>query len=498
MSSYWIDSTKNIVTDYPQLNTDISADVCIVGGGITGISCAYKLSKQGLNVVVLERDKIANSTTGNTTAKITSQHGLFYKYLHDSFSKDFAEKYLYANEEAILDIENIIKSENIDCDFLKEDNYIYTQDEIELEKIKDEVNIVQSLGFPCSFENKIPIPFNVLGAIKFPNQAQFHPKKYIIGLCKCITENNGKIFENTKVLDIKRDGEQYLTFTDNNTIKSKYVIVASHYPIINTPGFYFLKMYQETSYVIAISCSEKIFSGMYINSEKPTFSFRKITNNGKDLLMVGGLSHKTGENKDFSQNYKILEKKAKEIYPNCKVEYQWQTEDTVSLDKIPYIGEFSKLMPNMFVATGFKKWGMTTSNVASNIITDKILGLDNNFQDVFLSTRFQPIKNHSELANMIKETTNSLVVEKIKVSEDDVRNITKGEGKIIEISGKKVGVFKDYNGNIFSVNPTCSHLGCLLNWNNLDHTWDCPCHGSRFDYTGKSLYSPSIQDLKRY
>lgn len=497
MNSYWIDSTKNL-TSYPKLDSNLNTDVCIIGGGITGISCAYKLAKQGLNVIVLEKNKIANSTTGNTTAKITSQHGLFYKYLNDSFSRDFAKKYLNANEEAILDIENIINSENIKCDFSKQDSYVYTTNTTELEKIKNEVNIVKSLGFNCSFEEKIPLPINILGAIKFPNQAQFNPLKYVNHLCASITTNAGKIFENTTVLDIKHEDNSYLTLTDNHYIKSKYVIIASHYPIINTPGFYFLKMYQETSYVIAVSSNNEFPSGMYINSEKPTYSFRTAIDNTKKLLIIGGLSHKTGQAKDLSQNYKILENKAKELYPDCKVEYKWQTEDTISLDKIPYIGEFSKMMPNVFLATGFKKWGMTTSNLASNIITDKILGIDNNFQDIFLSTRFHPVKNHTEFTNMIKETTNSLITEKLKLSETDVNKIKKGEGKIIEVSGKKVGVFKDFNGNIFSVNPTCSHLGCLLNWNNLELTWDCPCHGSRFDYTGKSLYSPSIRDLERY
>lgn len=498
MNSYWIDSTKSLVSSYSKLNSNLITDVCIIGGGITGVSCAYKLSKQGLDVVMLEKNKIANSTTGNTTAKITSQHGLFYKYLNDSFSKDFAKKYLYANEEAISDIENIIKTENIKCNFSRQDNYVYTNDTNELEKIKNEVNIVKSLGFNCNFEKEIPLPINILGAIKFPNQAQFNPLKYIAHLCNSISSHNGKIFENTAVLDIKHEDNFYLTLTDSNYIKSKYVIIASHYPIINAPGFYFLKMYQETSYAIAVSCDDEFPMGMYINSEKPTYSFRTIDDNNKKLLIVGGLSHKTGQDKDLSQNYKILESKARELYPNCKVEYRWQTEDTISLDKIPYIGEFSKIMPNVFLATGFKKWGMTTSNLASNIITDKILGINNDFQDIFLSTRFHPIKNHAEFTNMIKETTNSLITQKLKLSETDTNNINKGEGKIIEISGKKVGIYKDFSGNIFSVNPICSHLGCLLTWNNLEHTWDCPCHGSRFDYTGKSLYAPSIKDLERY
>lgn len=210
---------------------------------------------------------------------------------------------------------------------------------------------------------------------------------------------------------------------------------------------------------------------------------------------MGGADHKTGSKIDLSNAYKILEDEVRKYYPNCKVLYKWNTEDCITLDKIPYIGEFSHFMTNMYIGTGFNKWGMTSSNVAANIIVDKILGRKNEYEDVFKATRLHPIKNNEEIGNMIKETANSLVINKFKVPKKDLDEIENDTGHVFEYSGEKVGIYKDKNGKIFAVKLICTHLGCLLSWNNLDKTWDCPCHGSRFDYEGHQLYNPAIRDL---
>ena len=498
MSSYWIESTKDIEKKYPELRNNIETDVCIIGGGLTGISSAYELAKTGLKVVVLEKDQIGKKTTGNTTGKITSQHGIFYKYLVQSEGKEFAKKYLDANEQAIKNIKKIIDTEEIECDFEYQNSYVYTQNQDDISKIKEEVRILKKLEFNCEFVNETELPFEVLCAIKFPNQAQFNVRKYLLGLAECIENNAGKIFENSKVYDLKKGIDRYLTYCNNVCVKSKYVIIASHYPIINSPGFYFLKMYQSMSYAIAIEANQEIFNGMYINSEVPTKSFRNIKDGDKRLVLIAGSDHKTGSKIDLSDAYKDLEKTAKQLYPDCKVKYKWHTEDCITLDKIPYIGEFSKFMPNVYVATGYKKWGITTSNIAANIIKDKILNRNNEYEETFKATRMEPMKNIKEVENMLKETTNSLVINKIKIPNDKISDINKEDAKIIEIDGRKIGIYKDKEGELYAVKPVCSHLGCELSFNNLAKTWDCPCHGSRFDYRGKSIYSPSIKDLENW
>lgn len=345
-------------------------------------------------------------------------------------------------------------------------------------------------------QQEIEISRSVLGVIKFPNQAQFNSYKYILGLANIIEKYNGKIYENSKVIDVKKEEEGYTIETEEAKVKAKYVIIASHYPIINFPGFYFMKMYQETSYLIAVETNQELFDGMYINSEDPTISFRTALYNGKRVLIVGGMSHKTGAKIDLSKAYKNLENVAKELYPDCKVLFKWNTEDCIPLDKIPYIGEFSNLMPNVYVGTGYKKWGMTSSNVAANIITDRILKRENKYEEVFNSKRFKTIKNYKELTNMVKEVGNSLIINRLKKTDEYLVDVKNDEGKIIEIENEKVGIYKDKNGNIYAVKPYCTHLGCELSWNNLDKTWDCPCHGSRFNYEGKNLYEPALKDLE--
>ncbi len=323
----------------------------------------------------------------------------------------------------------------------------------------------------------------------------FNIRKYVKGLVDTIIKNNGIIYEKSKVISIRKDTSGYKSYTDNGAVKSKYVVIATHYPIINIPGFYFLKMYQEKSYVIGIETNKKLFQGMYINSESPKISLRTAKDGEKDIVLVGGMEHKVGAKIELEDAYKELEKVAKEMYEDAKVIYKWNTQDCITLDKIPYVGEFSELMQNVYVATGFKKWGMTTSNVAANIIADRILEKENKYAEIFKSTRLQPIKNRWEFGEMLKETANSLVINKFKEPEEKLEDIECGQGKIVKIKNEKVGVYKDEEGKIYKIKPICSHLGCELSWNDLEKTWDCPCHGSRFDYKGHQIYGPAIKDL---
>ena len=512
-NSYWISFVKNTKKEYKKLQEEIKTEIAIIGGGLTGLSCGYYLSKENKEVVILEKNTICSHTSGNTTGKITSGHGLFYNYLLQTEGKNKAKQYLEANEKAIENIAKIIEEENIKCDFERQDAYIFTQKQEEVEKIEKEVEALEYLEFPCELVKEIPlitknkekesngnhisIEKEVLAAIKYKNQAQFNPCLYAEGLANKIEERKGKIYEHTKVLDSKKKEDGYEIITDEAKVNAKIVILASHYPIITFPGFYFMKMYQETSYLIAVETKEPLFKGMYICTEEPTISLRTAKNGEKRLLLVGGMKHKTGEKIDLKDSYKKLEEIAKQLYPDSKVLYRWNTEDCISLDKIPYIGEFSNLMPNVYVATGYKKWGMTTSNIAANIITDKILGKENKYEEVFKSTRLKPIKNHEELANILKEVSYSLVINKLKNIEAYVKDVKQGEGKIIEIEGQKIGAYRDEKGKIFLIKPYCSHLGCMLSWNNLDKTWDCPCHGSRFNYEGKQIYDPAIKDLEK-
>lgn len=448
MNSLWLSENSTNKT-FPSLNKDITTDVCIIGAGIFGITCGYYLSKSGMNVTILDKSNIATKTTGHTTAKITSQHGLFYTYLVNSYGQQFAKDYLFANEEAIENIKNIINLENINCDFENQSNFVYTNNKSEVTKIQKEVNIVNSLGFPANFVTVSGLPFKIEGGIQFKNQAQFNPIKYLNSLSDCIIKNNGKIYTNTTVYDVKKDTNVFLTQTSGGTIKSKYVILASHYPFINFPGMYFFKMYQSSSYVIGIDTKKTLFNGMYITSTSPTYSFRTAYYKGKKILLLGGSSHKTGTPVNYEQSYLDLENYAKQLYPNCEVLFRWDTRDCITLDKIPYIGKFSNTIDNLYVGTGFNKWGMTSSNVAANIVCDMILGKTNKYAYVFDSTRINPIKNKTEVKNMLTESINSLALKKLKDPNISFDNIPNNSGGIININNQKVGIYKDTSRQYF-------------------------------------------------
>lgn len=493
MESLWIETTKDKIK-LESLKRDETTEVCIIGGGLFGLTTAYYLSKNGFKVTVLEKDEIGKRASGNTTGKITSQHDLFYAHLIDDYGEEFAQKYLEANENAIKNIKKIVEEEKIECDFCEEKSYVYTTKEDEVIEIEKEVEAVKKLGKEAKFVTKIDLPIKIKGAIEFENQAQFHPRKYMIGLAEAILKEN-KIYQHTKVTDVKKDNEQYKICTEKGNVYAKYVVIASHFPIVNMPGFYFGKMYQSTSYLIAIETKSKLPQGMYINVKEPLYSFRTAKYNGKDVLLIGGNGNKTGEAIPDENHYEMLEKKAKELYPDCKILYRWNTQDCMSLDKIPYIGGFSNLIKNVYVGTGFKKWGMTSTNVAAQIVSDEIMKKPNKYADVFTATRVKPIKNRWEVENMVKETVNSIALNKFKIEPYSVEQIEKDNGAILEINGENVGIYKDKVGKIYAVKPNCAHLGCLLSWNNLDKTWDCPCHGSRFDYTGKNIYEPAIKNL---
>lgn len=448
MNSLWL-IENNSQSTFTNLDKNITTDVCIIGAGIFGITTGYYLSKLGLKVTIVDKDEISQKTTGHTTAKITSQHGLIYTYLINTYGEQFAKDYLFANQEAIENVENIINTENIKCDFERQSNFVYTTNKLDITKIKKEVDCVNSIGFPANFVTKTGLPFEIEGSIQFKNQAQFNPIKYINGLCDSIITNNGQIYTNTTVYNVKKDSTTFSTLTNGGIITSKYVVLASHYPFINFPGMYFLKMYQSSSYVIGVDTKKTLFNGMYITSSLPTYSFRTAYYNGKKILLLGGSSHRTGTFVDYNQSYLSLEQYAKQLYPNCEILFRWDTRDCITLDKIPYIGHFSNTIDNLYVGTGFNKWGMTSSNVAANIICDMILQKRNKYSYVFDSTRVNPIKNRTEVRNMLTESINSLAIKKLKDSNISFDSIPNNSGGIIDINNQKVGIYKDTSRKYF-------------------------------------------------
>lgn len=476
MKSIWSESCK--FDKREELKGDIETDILIIGAGIAGILIGYFLKQNGKEVVLIDKAEIACGNTGNTTAKITSQHDLIYDKLIKEFGEEKAKQYAYANELAIKKYKEIIKERKIDCDFQELPAYIYSLNEID--KIKKEVESAKKLGIDAEFVEKIDLPLDVKGAIKFNNQGQFNPLKFLKDISKELV-----IYEHTRAIKI----EENLVSTDKGNIVAKQIVIATHYPIMNAPGYYFMKMHQERSYVIALENAESI-KGMYIDCEKQGYSFRSY----KDLLLLGGISQRTGEN-ESGGSYDKLRAFAKEIYPNSKEKYHWSAQDCITIDGIPYIGRYSDSTPNIYVATGFNKWGMTSAMVSAMIISDLILENDNNFSEIFSPKRFDLSLSINNIANDLVKTAKNFIAQKISIPSSELEHIKNGHAGIVEYNSQKVGVYKDKDGKEFIVSTKCAHLGCELNWNADELTWDCPCHGSRFDYKGNLIDSPAIKNI---
>lgn len=429
--SVW--TLNSSLPQFNKLEKDIKTDVLIIGGGLCGILCAHFLKEKNIDYVLVEGSKIASGITKNTTAKITSLHGLIYDKLTKKAGHNKAQMYLMANEDAIREYEILCK--NIDCDFEKKKAYTYSLSD--REKIEKEVKAINSLGIDAYFTEKTELPFEISGAVCLDGQAQFNPLKFISEIAKDLN-----IYENTFIRDITPN----TAVSDGGKITFKKVIVATHFPFINKHGSYFLKLYQHRSYVSAFENAQNI-EGMYVDEDKKGMSFRMYN----DLLLIGGGGHRTGkkggtwnELNDFAEIY----------YPDAELKYMWATQDTMSLDSVPYIGKYSNKTPNMYVATGFNKWGITSSMVSAKILCDMLLERKNKYADVFSPQR--SIVKPQLFANGVETTLNLLT-------------------------------------------PTakrCPHLGCALKWNKYEHTWDCPCHGSRFDNNGKLIDNPATGDAK--
>ncbi|HAT4243366.1 FAD-dependent oxidoreductase [Clostridium perfringens] len=476
MKSVWSESCK--FRKREALNKDIKTDVLVIGAGIAGILTAYMLKQNGREVVVIDAAEIASGNTKNTTAKITSQHDLIYSKLITEFGEEKARQYAKANELAIKKYKEIIEDKRIECDFEEKPAYVYSLNEVDV--LKEEVEAAKNLGIDAEFVQEVNLPFKIKGAVKFNNQAQFNPLKFLRGI-----SNELVIYENTRALEIKEN----LVVTSGGNITANNIVVATHYPIMNAPGYYFMKMHQERSYVLALENTSEI-DGMYIDLNKEGYSFRTYNN----LLLLGGISHRTGENEEGG-SYDELRKVAKKLYPKAKEKYYWSAQDCMTIDGIPYIGRYSSETPNIYVATGFNKWGMTSSMVSAMIISDMILEKENDFSEIFSPRRFDLSLSINNIANDLIETAKNFIAQKVYIPSSEIEHIKNGHGGIIEYNGEKVGVYKNKEGKEFFVSTKCTHLGCQLSWNADELTWDCPCHGSRFDYKGRLIGSPATKDL---
>lgn len=491
--SLWIDTTNN--TNYPELKENIQTDVAIIGGGITGLTAAYLLHKSGLKTAVIEANRIAKGVSGHTTAKITSQHTMKYYKMINAVGEERAGQYAQANQAAIDFIENTIRENNIDCDFKRVPAYVFTQNCGNIQKLEDETLAAQKLGLPAEYTDTLDLPFGIEGAMKFTNQAYFHPRKYLLALASLVTEKGCAIYENTRAVDIQ-EGDPHTVITDSGRkIRAKYVIQATRYPFYDKPGLYFARVYPQRTYLMAMQINGSFPEGMYINAEQPSRTLRSYTGSGLNLVLVGGENHKTGHGNDLQNHYEVIRDYAKPMFDIISIPYRWSAQDYTAMDEIPFAGKMTSGSEGIFVATGFDKWGITNGTASAMLISDLIVKGESPWEEVYSPSRFTP---GASAKNFIKENFDvavSLISGKLNIP-DETAKVKKGQAVITEVDGNKVGVYRDDNGKLHYVSTTCTHLGCELKWNSAELSWDCPCHGSRFTYNGDIIEGPALESIK--
>lgn len=431
MESLWAAETK--LKSFPSLNGDTKTEVLIIGGGMAGILCAYYLEQLKIPYLLVEANRIASGTTCNTTAKITWQHGLIYQKMLKNMGLELTSMYCKANKLAVSQFQMLCQ--DIDCDYESQTSYLYSLRDTDA--ITKEIRALELIGYPADYVTSTELPFSIAGAIALENQGQFQPLKFLKHI-----SHNLKIYEHTMVTGI----DQHTAYTDKGNITADKIIITTHFPILNRCGFYWVKLYQSRSYVLALQNAPRL-NGMYRDADSAGMSFR----NAGSYLLVGGASHRTGKSgcklqalRDFSQ----------EFFPDAVQTYAWAAQDCMTLDAIPYIGQYSPSLPYVYTATGFQKWGMTSSMVAAMILSDLVAGRENPYNKVFSPQR--SIWHPQLFLNLLEASCNMLTP-----------------------STKR-----------------CPHLGCALKWNKEEQSYDCPCHGSRFDSKGKLLDNPSTKNMK--
>ena len=493
--SYWHASTQ--LQTFPSLSSDIETEVCIVGAGITGITTAYLLAKKGIQVVIIDSDTILKGTTGFTTAKITAQHGLIYDEFTHLFGIESAKVYYNAQTEALNFIRQTVQENSIDCGFTNDDAYIYTNNDAQLSALQNEFKAYQALGIPGEYLEKTDLPFQVKAAIKMTNQAQFHPLQYLTKITQLFLDMGGKIYERTTVGDVKNEERQTVLTKGGPKVTCIHVVICSHFPVVDKLGFYFARMHAEKSYVLGVKTNQIYPGGMYKSAEEPTRSIRKSSFNGEDLLLIGGESHIVGQGDSTIGYYESLMDFAEQYFAPAEIKYRWSTHDLVTIDKLPFVGQIGVGSPNVLVATGFRKWGMTNGTAAAHLLRDAIIGDQSPYGELVKPTRFNSNPSIKNLAMNFKNMVTEMSEGKLGIVVREPEDLAKDEGSVVQVNGRRAGAYRDIDGSLHIVDTTCTHMGCELSWNSGDRTWDCPCHGSRFNIDGEVISGPAEKSLKK-
>jgi glycine/D-amino acid oxidase-like deaminating enzyme/nitrite reductase/ring-hydroxylating ferredoxin subunit len=494
--SYWIESGP--LPEFAPLAEDAEADVAIVGAGITGLTAAWLLAKEGARVVVLEASRVLRGTTGHTTAKVTTQHHLIYDELINHFGRDNARLYYEANRDALEFIRGRVQEWNIDCDWAEEDAYVYVTEKRSVEKLEKELRAYDTLGIAGELAAEIPLPVGAAAALVKRKQARFHPLRYMRRLLDEAVRLGARVHEKTTAVAAEAEsGRAVVRTADGRRVRCKTVVAASHYPFINLTGGLVARLHVDRSCVVAIRTKRPYPGGMYISADEPRRSLRLANSPDGPLVLIGGENHRTGAEEDTLRRYAALAEYGERLFGVESVAYRWSAQDIITTDKVPYVGPPDKDKPNILVATGYRKWGMTGGTAAAMLLADLALYRGNKYAELFSPARFHADPDLGKLVGTNAQVAGFFLAGKLTAPDRTPESLGPDEGAVVTLNGKRAGAYRDSKGVLHLVDTTCTHLGCEVRWNAGERTWDCPCHGSRFDYEGNVVEGPALKPLAR-
>ncbi len=494
-ASVWVE-TGPTPPALPRLKEDVEADVVVLGGGIVGITTALLAQEQGARVVLLEANRLACGVSGHTTAKVSSQHGMIYSRLQSSFGADTARAYGQANEAALEWMAARIERNAIDCDFRRRESYAYVMSPSSRSQVEEETRAAIEAGLPARLVELTPLPYSVEAAVRFENQAEFHVRKYLLALADRLIEAGGRVYEHSHAVQVDAD-DRCLVKTPGGTVTADQVVIATHFPFPDR-SLAFMRVHPQRSYAILCRIAGSPPEGMFISGDSPTRSVRAVPLDGEELLLVGGEGHRTGTGGNTEERYRRLEAFAREHWDVRSVEYRWSSQDNTTIDGLPLVGRMTPRGDRVLMATGFAKWGMTGGTAAALLLTDLLLDRPSASASLFDPNRLTP---RASARAFVKENAVAgvrFVGDRLgKSGQRSIEELAPGEGDIVRLAGEKVAAYRDEAGELSAVSATCTHLGCQVNFNRAERSWDCPCHGSRFSTDGDVLQGPAVHRLER-
>jgi glycine/D-amino acid oxidase-like deaminating enzyme/nitrite reductase/ring-hydroxylating ferredoxin subunit len=490
--SLWIADTR--YPRFPALKGDLQVDVAVVGAGITGLTAAALLKAAGKTVAVVEAQRVAEGVTGYTTAHLTEVVDATFETLLSHFGEEGGRLAVEAARASLDRIAGFVSDRGIECGFRRVPGFYYTEEPDRVEDVRKEHEAARRLGLPATFTEDVPLPFPVAAGIRLDDQARFHVRQYLLPLLKGIPGAGSHVFEGTRVVDV-HDGEPCRVETETGTITARDVVVATHVPL--NRFFIQTKLAHYRSYVLACSIEGAVPEGLFWDDEDPYHYLRPQETSAGTLLIVGGEDHKTGQEEDTEACFRSLLEYARRRFDVRAVAYRWSAQVAEPVDGLPFIGRNS-LSSHVYVGTGYSGTGMTFGTLAAMICTDLILGRENPWARLLDATRVKPLAQAREFVAENVDFPAHLVGDRLKKAEgDSYADIKRGEGKLVEVRGRKVAAYRDASGAIHALDPVCTHLACLVHFNDAEKSWDCPCHGSRFDTRGDVINGPAVKPLDR-